>query len=908
MLQRIAVLCFWTVFLFASSRPSSAINIRWDDDSGSTSKLWSDNGNWNPDETPNSNRVFIGSKISNLGTPGSASLAAKDDVTLLDQGFSIGDLFLSNGADIINSADGGATGFALQVNGHVSVSSGQNASDSIITLHGVSSHGGISLTAETMQIATKGRLRLDSVSDAVSNKLAILDITDGVLDNIGGTSGGIFGNGLIRLKEDVGIFPTTVLRNDSIISAGYINSFIIGTPPPATTLQITATAGQARFDWDGTFEAGTLQVGGNATLDIDVSAGNDAFDGTMNLSTGSTIDIAHAWTFGDGGGTGSVDINVNTQTFAITPIGQDPAPGPAAHIAGANWTMVEGTINLADKWDTLHIDSAVSATGGTIENAGTIVFNANASFGSGVDFKMNGGGASLIINAGVNIATPNFNLDGTAQLGNVTTINSGGVLNMALSSGADQDFNHTINLNGGQLQVATTDDDWSLEPNGKINAAGGGTSIISGETFNVHGKIDVSGNSVLQVNADSAYSPTANVVIEAGSALEHSGQGAVTYGGGSYTGGGVLRKGNATITGDTTWNVASVDLDYGYTQLNANLTINADSIEDPNDGFDGLITIDDLATLTVNMSGGEWTVDAPGTIIYNGNLSSGTFLAGSTLNLNGTLENHGNGKVLANLNIGSTAVVDIVDATRSIQLFADTTVAAGATFTGDGTLFNVANRNLRLEDGADVDVIVANQGTLSLGDSAGQASGLDFIQTNQGTWDLEVGGTALNDFDFMTLSGTALLDGTLDLSLIMGFVPSLGDTFSILTAAGGVTGMFDSFTQPETMPSGLLFDVNYFGSIVQLEVISSADFDKDGDVDADDLAQWQSDFGGPGSDADGDGDSDGFDFLAWQQQFGSGVSVMATSTSVPEPSTLFLTGLAASFGLLMPRCKKSTRK
>ena len=530
-----------------------------------------------------------------------------------------------------------------------------------------------------MKISTNGRVRLDSVS-AASPELAILRIADGLLDITSGTTGGITGNGLIRLTDSVGVFPTTLLRNDGVITAGYINSFVFGTPPPATTLQITATSSQARFDWDGAFEAGTLQVNGNATLDIDVSTGNDAFDGTMKLSTGSTIDVAHAWTFGkDGGGSGAGngEMNINTQAFAIIPIGQDPAAGPAAHIAGANWTMVEGTINLDDKWDTLHLDSAVSATGGTIENAGTMVFNANASFGSGVDFNMNGGGAALVINAGVNIATPDFNLDGVGQFGNVTTINSGGVLNLGLGAGADEDFNHNINLNGGLLQVATTDNDWSLENNGNVNAGGGALSKIQGETFHIHGDINVTANSTLQVIADSVYSNTAKVVIEAGSTLDHS---TVTYNGGSFTGGGILKKGNATISSDTTWDVAIVDLDGGTTAVNADLTINAVSIDDTGDGMDSTITIDDLATLTVNMSGGEWTVDAPGTIIYNGNVTNGTFLDGSTLNLNGTIENHGNGKVLADLNIGSTGVVNIVDATRSIQLFGDTTVAAGATF------------------------------------------------------------------------------------------------------------------------------------------------------------------------------------------------------------------------------------
>jgi formylglycine-generating enzyme required for sulfatase activity len=77
----------------------------------------------------------------------------------------------------------------------------------------------------------------------------------------------------------------------------------------------------------------------------------------------------------------------------------------------------------------------------------------------------------------------------------------------------------------------------------------------------------------------------------------------------------------------------------------------------------------------------------------------------------------------------------------------------------------------------------------------------------------------------------------------------------------------------------------------------AADFDEDFDVDADDLAQWEGDFGGPGSDADADGDSDGRDVLVWLKQFGSGAQPLAASQSVPEPSSVSL-ALVALLALL----------
>jgi len=81
-----------------------------------------------------------------------------------------------------------------------------------------------------------------------------------------------------------------------------------------------------------------------------------------------------------------------------------------------------------------------------------------------------------------------------------------------------------------------------------------------------------------------------------------------------------------------------------------------------------------------------------------------------------------------------------------------------------------------------------------------------------------------------------------------------------------------------------------------------SDFDIDGDVDSDDLAQWEGDFGLNGnSDANGDGISNGADFLVWQRQVGSGVTALPSAIAVPEPSctVLLLTGLLLT-ELLLP--------
>jgi len=85
-----------------------------------------------------------------------------------------------------------------------------------------------------------------------------------------------------------------------------------------------------------------------------------------------------------------------------------------------------------------------------------------------------------------------------------------------------------------------------------------------------------------------------------------------------------------------------------------------------------------------------------------------------------------------------------------------------------------------------------------------------------------------------------------------------------------------------------------FSLPISFEVLSAfleADFNEDGDVDATDLAAWESGLGLTGSatkaqgDANGDQDVNGADFAIWQQQLGQSTNLAASTHTVPEPRT-----------------------
>ncbi len=55
---------------------------------------------------------------------------------------------------------------------------------------------------------------------------------------------------------------------------------------------------------------------------------------------------------------------------------------------------------------------------------------------------------------------------------------------------------------------------------------------------------------------------------------------------------------------------------------------------------------------------------------------------------------------------------------------------------------------------------------------------------------MAIGGASASTYGGLTIADTALLDGELAVRLANGFTPGGGDIFSILTAPGGVSGVF----------------------------------------------------------------------------------------------------------------------
>lgn len=211
----------------------------------------------------------------------------------------------------------------------------------------------------------------------------------------------------------------------------------------------------------------------------------------------------------------------------------------------------------------------------------------------------------------------------------------------------------------------------------------------------------------------------------------------------------------------------------------------------------------------------------------------------------------------------------------------------------EGVMINESTSILNFQGGNAYNTPLTNEGLMAILEQDGDATvQIDsFTQTAVGTLILDLGGNLAGEFDVLDVTGDATLAGIIDIDLISGFVPVLGDSFEILTTPNGtITGVFDTTDLPAL--AGLEFDVVYNSQSVVLEVVMSAggltgDFDSDGDVDGADFLKWQR---GESPDP-----LSATDLADWENNFGAPSALGGSSTTVPEPATAIILALAMLF-------------
>lgn len=213
-------------------------------------------------------------------------------------------------------------------------------------------------------------------------------------------------------------------------------------------------------------------------------------------------------------------------------------------------------------------------------------------------------------------------------------------------------------------------------------------------------------------------------------------------------------------------------------------------------------------------SSGVYTLDGGvlnvGNIVYGS--GSGTFnYNGGTLNVTGNQVALNTFVSNSNFTLGSGQTLTAAEGITN-NANGSFTVGAGATVAAGG--LGLVNYGLLGGTGTVVGNIISS-GNVGPGNSPGTLSITgNYTQSASGTFTAEIGGLlAGTQYDVLNVSGTAFLDGLLNVSLYdLGsglFAPQAGNTFDILTA-DLIQGSFSSLSFAALSDPNLFWRVDYF--------------------------------------------------------------------------------------------------
>jgi hypothetical protein len=493
----------------------------------------------------------------------------------------------------------------------------------------------------------------------------------------------------------------------------------------------------------GITNSGTLSVSASDLMHVSGGpfsnfAGTSLTGGTYNVTGTLQIDE-----LGSSGGeivTNAANIVLNTPaSIFIDAAGRDVLTKLNTNATNASFTITGGRNFM---------------TAGSFTNNGTLTVGAATS-----KFDVNG---SLTNFSGTTLTGGTYNISGTLQFNNANIVTNAANITLTGTSskiinqsGANGLGNFATNAATGSFAVAagrTLSSAGAFTNNGALTTTGTGSEFTAGGNF-------INNKSLTTTGGDSEVATI--------SSARFTNNGTLTIGGGSKfaTGGSLSNFSGTTLTGGV-YNVS------GTLQFTgANIVTSAASISLTGSGskiVDQTGTTDGLRNFATNSAGGSFSISGGrnfttvGTFTNAGTLSIGT---GSTFKLGGLG------------NFTQTAGKTTDDGTLSTSGMVGLT---GGSLFGKGSIAGA----------------LQSAGVITPGDSSTSTGVLSvskiYGQTASGALDIAIGGTtAGTKYDQLNIAGSASLNGTLNLSLINGFVPAVGTTFEILNA-GSVSGTFSA--------------------------------------------------------------------------------------------------------------------
>lgn len=601
------------------------------------------------------------------------------------------------------------------------------------------------------------------------------------------------------------------------------------------------------------------EASGDSTAEMLITGGSKTNHGTMQSSPTANLRLGVSVTQSSTGeivaDTGTVFVNnivIAGGTLRTTGGGVFRTSGNALTFDGVD--ALDGQFNLVS---TSTLTGNLLVEGGGFSNQETILINQDSVGSSGLRFVESGqidGVGEIIMNApelGAMIVTnggavgtfgPNQIVRGVGQIqGEI--INNGAIVAEPRSSGSvlqlsvsPKTNNQLIRANpGATLDIAFGTTISQDDFHGRISADGGTVQLRGGSTI-IDGRLQATDGGQVRVTGNARLEGvTSNAAIEVVPGSHALTLASTITNTESITVGSSLRaSGDVLING------------LGEIVLNAP-ELGVASIDVPNGST---LTLGSGQTLRRTAAGGALAarVNGAGTFVNDGHIAGASEL--ERLNLNGPLA-------------------------------------------GSGSMEHVNIRSVHRPGGSGETAQVMLEGVYDLTNFGAQL-------------EMEIGGLTpgagydqLLSTDPNNLITIGNGNTQLNVSLIDSFFPANGDIFTLVDTAGTLTGMFTQVNLP-ALPSGFAWlDVSDESTIAyQLIAPLAADFDEDGNVDADDLVRWQDGYSNGTThmqgDANDDQDVDGSDFLIWQRQLGNSRPPRGTASAVPESTSLALGLIAAS--------------
>jgi hypothetical protein len=556
---------------------------------------------------------------------------------------------------------------------------------------------------------------------------------------------------------------------------------------------------------------GALTMGGAGAPTLNLGAASQV-DGTLTVSSSATLggaaDIAVAglltWTSGTISGAGTLFANGGAAIsgFAVKNITSNRILRTSGTVTWAGTGSIRmfqgGRIYNDGIWDAQSDAAIIVDVFGGFENPVGKVFKKTAGTGATTMGGFTNDGSLSIESGTVSLITGSGHGSYTGLAG--TTLQFAGSPNNLYSSTVNVP---TVRLTSGSAAI-----------NGPYTASSE-TILDNGALYIDPGATVTAIGTAVTISADS-QNPGAGMNLNSGEAITPT---TLTLNGGALVG-----SDTVSVSGAMIWNRGSMG-GGGVVNANGGLAIGGAGFKDLSNGVlntSGVTTWNGtgairMASGSVIRNGGSWDVQTDADMLASlggagrfDNLADGTFqrTAGADVSiLSVDVTNAG----IIRLQAGATSLTGSYNQTAGLLSVEAGSLSSNGTLQIDGgTLggFGTITGNVGL------------RGHLSPGTSLGSLSIVGRLDLGPGAaFDVEVGGlTPGTEHDHAAVSGAVTLAGTLNVTLVNGFVPAELDTFTIL-AFPSATGAFSTINAP-ILPGNLVWQVLTEPDAVVLEVIT----------------------------------------------------------------------------------------